>query len=560
MYMSFGILFSCQFILTSLLSNRFTEEEFFSSMSLRESLGGIQEAAFPTSSTPHMQPGAPSNFTKDAQKNSYGLIFCPGAESKGTIDSHSVTCKGLCCCSGYKANDKECFGGSMFNLQEASHPQFVSRCDESAFDNDESPTISFNDDSSGFERNSRVEDMPQIENRDVNIARCSKKCGFSSSLITTTTVPSPSFEFYVSSDQGINLCVDLNSSPSDWIKKLKEEVYMSENVCHNKCQSIHQELGHFGERNKQINSSFKMNLDAGQTKDDHLQTGCSSSSLMKEPSYIGFDLPNECNGSLASNAMKLSGVVVHMVEPLRDKGIVPSKTNSDAQDQMVSGTESGKDGCLINLDSDAIDTPWVKSGGDSVASTSDGSTSVVTLEHQILKLDNEICENSTLLNSGNLLNPAHLIGGSVEMLSTEVEIDPKGTKLSPCKNDNLVDLVDPMHNIGTETVKAAYLRELNHGTCMNHLPTCVEEQEMKKITNGREHSECLENDGSYEKTCIRLENRESNEGLCKKRPCVDSDDNLDSGKPDAKIFGTVRHFAGKVLPRRSMRLVSKVPF
>ncbi|XP_020088831.1 uncharacterized protein LOC109710562 isoform X1 [Ananas comosus] len=39
-----------------------------------------------------------------------------------------------------------------------------------------------------------------------------------------STKATPSFEFFVMSEDGINLCVDLDSTPSSWIKSLKDEV------------------------------------------------------------------------------------------------------------------------------------------------------------------------------------------------------------------------------------------------------------------------------------------------------------------------------------------------
>ena len=63
--------------------------------------------------------------------------------------------------------------------------------------------------------------------------------------------------------------------------------------------------------------------------------------------------------------------------------------------------------------------------------------------------------------------------------------------------------------------------------------------------------ELFENSGGLDKV-------ESN-GLGKKRAYIDGDQN-DCSMLDAKILRSTKHLIRKVLPRRSMRLVSKVLF
>lgn len=45
-----------------------------------------------------------------------------------------------------------------------------------------------------------------------------------SSIVTETTARPASFQFFVTSDEGINLFVDLNSGPADWVLSLKDEI------------------------------------------------------------------------------------------------------------------------------------------------------------------------------------------------------------------------------------------------------------------------------------------------------------------------------------------------
>ncbi|KAK6279433.1 hypothetical protein POUND7_019700 [Theobroma cacao] len=75
-----------------------------------------------------------------------------------------------------------------------------------------------------------------------------------------------------------------------------------------------------------------------------------------------------------------------------------------------------------------------------------------------------------------------------------------------------------------------------------------------KIINGGESSECSQ-DELFEKIGGGLDKVESN-GLGKKRTYIDGDQN-DCSMLDAKILRSTKHLIRKVLPRRSMRLVSK---
>ena len=80
------------------------------------------------------------------------------------------------------------------------------------------------------------------------------------SLKATTEIPPSSFEFYVWSDEGINLHVNLNSSPSDCTNRFKKEVYISENVHQNKSCSFWQEISCLVENSTIEKSSFLPNM------------------------------------------------------------------------------------------------------------------------------------------------------------------------------------------------------------------------------------------------------------------------------------------------------------
>ncbi|PKA59297.1 hypothetical protein AXF42_Ash001391 [Apostasia shenzhenica] len=65
----------------------------------------------------------------------------------------------------------------------------------------------------------------------------SKKDGLAS-VNDTSTNAAPSFEFFVMSDEGINLYIDLNSGPSDWIRSLKDNVCINQITQHQRLGSV----------------------------------------------------------------------------------------------------------------------------------------------------------------------------------------------------------------------------------------------------------------------------------------------------------------------------------
>lgn len=325
-----------------------------------------------------------------------------------------------------------------------------------------------------------LEDTPQLHRREINTGAC-PKVNASSSMEATTKVPA-SFEFYVSSEEGIKLCVDLNSCPSDWIKKYKNQVYLCENVSNTKSRCLHQELGRIGESNKQMKSSFLQSMDPGQIKDGRVQAEPIPSLVVGKNIHVGIDHADGGDKSLTSLPIIPCGLAVDMPECLEDvQGIISSKPSSDVQNQMISNTEScSKNECAAAIDSDIIDAPIEKTACNfAVNSISDGSVDIVALEHQNAKHDDEGCENSTLQNSciienASVVFPGCLVSHSMEMQLSEDGNCHKHASCSPHKNGEFLDPGDSKHNIGNE--QDALANSSVNDPCMSHLPTCFEEQ------------------------------------------------------------------------------------
>ncbi|XP_009781549.1 uncharacterized protein LOC107800744 isoform X2 [Nicotiana tabacum] len=86
----------------------------------------------------------------------------------------------------------------------------------------------------------------------------------------------PSFEFSVSSEDGINLSVDLNSCPSDRFRRLEKEECVCNTMQNKKFQSFRQEIQYLN--NRQMTSSFLWETDSDRkTNSGHAQTVSSPS-------------------------------------------------------------------------------------------------------------------------------------------------------------------------------------------------------------------------------------------------------------------------------------------
>lgn len=122
----------------------------------------------------------------------------------------------------------------------------------------------------------------------------------------------PSFEFSVSSEDGINLYVDLNSSPSDSFKRLEKKVCVCHNLQNHKFQSFCQEIQYLG-NNRQMTSSFFWKTDSdSRFNSGHAQT-VSSARLCgtvdvvchtgnTDDASLGFSaMPKSCDGSVETS-------------------------------------------------------------------------------------------------------------------------------------------------------------------------------------------------------------------------------------------------------------------
>ncbi|KAI5558144.1 hypothetical protein POPTR_017G029800v4 [Populus trichocarpa] len=500
------------------------------------SIVGVQNALLHTSSMPPLQPKPALNSIQDG----FELRSCPGEEiNKGNRNFKYNKSESFI---GPGAYNKEIFGGLINDFREVSPSQFFSQYAGSHV-NHNKPQLSLG---------GRVEDSPPFHGTDVNTIASSEE-NAQPSMKTTANVPA-SFEFHVSSEEGIKLCVDLNSSPSEWIKKYKNQVSLCDNVVNTKSRSLYQELGCIGESNKKMKSSVLQNMDSDQIRDDFVQTDPSPSSVAGKNINVSNGHPVGGNNSLISSPIIPCGVVVDVTQSLEaDPGLASAEPSSDGQNQKTSNTEScSKKESIAAPDSDITDTTLEKTACNfAVNSISNGSVDCIALMHQSSKRDDEVCENSTQQNSCNLENASVVFPGCfMEMQLSETGNYPKDASCLPHKNGKFLDPYNSKHNRGSEQDGLANSSENNR--CDNQVPACSEEQEWSNAISGRESSVCSQVDDSFGKTSLKSEILRSSEELLRKRSHVDRASQNGCGKHDTIILRSTRRSAGKVLPRRSM--------
>ncbi|KAG4179985.1 hypothetical protein ERO13_A10G137600v2 [Gossypium hirsutum] len=530
----------------------YLETQRLGSMTTTERSDEIQESGIPLALKPPF---------RNADKDFYGLISCPADSFNGGNYPQSVKCNAFGCCAGDKFYHKDGYGvGSTF-FQQTPQPQFVTQYNDNGSRNNEFPTTFFNRNCLTLTRDGRMNDMPQTEHKDTNVGACSNEAAFCSSINTPTL--SPSFQFHVSSEEGINLYVDLNSNPSEWVEKLKGEVSICQEMSHSKSQSFHKELGCFGESSKPVKDSFQLNVDAEKIKDSNIHSGLPPSLIIKENDALQLDhLDGDDDGPLDSTVMTSRAEAVEVSQLLEGhQGLSSFKALPDFQDEVnYSGVSSAKDGCLITLDSN-INSPQEMLASDGLLNISDGPLNLLTVKHQNSNLENEICDNSALHKGSNLVSsgeigPGCLSDGSLQMpMPMPKDVVHQKNKLHPPRgNGQFVNLVDPKHNIYADPGGLVGSTGLDQETYRNQLPILVEEQDRSKIINWGESLECSHNE--LFENCGMLDNVDSN-GLGKKGAYVSGDQN-NCSMLDSKVLRSAKHLSRKVLPRRSMRLVSKV--
>lgn len=314
----------------------------------------------------------------------------------------------------------------------------------------------------------------------IDDGRCPADNGFASSIESSPKVHSSSFEFYVRSEEGINLYVDLNSSPSDWTQRFKNEVHICENVQNNKCRTLHEDLGYLKEGEKEMRNSF-WNVNAQKIKDQQIKPRSSPSSKMTIDDQSELSQPEKGETSLIPFTIQPCKASVDVPSNLKeDQAPKSSELNSSALDNIISVADScAKDEGTVVLGSDVIGAHHIKSVFDSaVNSISDGLLNPVRSDHLNSNLSQckvTILQNGCSHANPTLVHPGCSVSGSVGMQSSEVASCNKDASCSHLENSGFISGFDRKHNTETEKSRLANSSGLDPEDG-NHLPVPAEER------------------------------------------------------------------------------------
>lgn len=151
-------------------------------------------------------------------------------------------------------------------------------------------------------------------------------------------VPSASFQFYVRSEEGINLCVDLKSTPSDWISSLKDKVSIYQNVQKDNFS------GGLNEMDTNINSSIesRSHLDEG---NQTVSSSCMTCSYAQNCTASGslscsadMEVPLQNPADITSAAIK--GIATGPSKKTLKNLDVNLRTNARVTNQLILKTDN----------------------------------------------------------------------------------------------------------------------------------------------------------------------------------------------------------------------------
>uniref|UniRef100_A0A0A0KXF4 Uncharacterized protein n=1 Tax=Cucumis sativus TaxID=3659 RepID=A0A0A0KXF4_CUCSA len=376
--------------------------------------------------------------------------------------------------------------------------------------------------------------IPEVQSRRVEHTCLAQNVNASADSPKTSSEVFPSaIEFYVWSDEGINLYVDLNSSPLDWTERLKNEVYICESIYRDK--RLQQNLCWF-KGHKEFAKSFQWNNHAGLFKGGYLQKETPSCSNLMINNSTEAGRLDEADGSVIFSRITSHAINADASENLdENQTIISSETDFDRQNQKIAGSEfcAEEDNRATSLDFEIDNDLQKKENSDPI---SGGQSDLSILVHQNFTLESEMCESSTLQNSCSALNlsvenPGSSAAGSMDMESSDIEQCSKDVSCSPCRalpqgDSNVSDYC---------------------------LQTSAEKSERNNLSVATESSECSQIRESMEKTLPVSHSLESN-GAHKKRKLTKTETKCYS-QPDRRVLRSVTN--KQRLPRRSRRLVSK---
>ncbi|XP_077229337.1 uncharacterized protein LOC143862217 [Tasmannia lanceolata] len=416
--------------------------------------------------------------------------------------------------------------------------------------------------------NSEIDNLQQIHSRNIKVG---------SSNDNRMEVP-PSFQFFVRSDEGINLCVDLSSSPSNWVKSLKDEVCMQQRMNPSKSRVLHQELRLLGDNVEHMKILVKYPETSLQTKESECNI---DSRAIKSP--VRSTVIQDCNSGayhlesanepLRSSAITSNGFPVENLRHLEeDKRVMPSACipNSDIQNKNTSNLD-------VNMISDGPYFPnSLECQLSKIASNPEKSEAHIVSFSNVVsgvseKVNPPLCgEIHEDFSSSNIIShekhSGYSASGSLEMQLARVTFDYEGTSAPPCHFGDQQGLDCPKNNLQLEKGGLADHQLEKEACCKLGSPvvdpTSVlpEEEGRSALINEKESSECSQFDNLLDMTSKRTHSSEFQEESPSRRLRNKSENphNAHAKSILMNLRSSKNLGQEQLLPRRSKRLVSKL--
>ncbi|XP_010524840.1 PREDICTED: uncharacterized protein LOC104800392 isoform X2 [Tarenaya hassleriana] len=235
------------------------------------------------------------------------------------------------------------------------------------------------------------------------------------------------FEFHVSSEEGINLSVDLNFNPSDWINSMTNEVRICNSIRSKKSRLSDEGTDYHTESKKQKSES-PLNVNPGLGKDGPAVEESSISLPLKGNSQIPPDHQPSGGGSLTSTVIEPCSTKRdasdRYKEDQRHNLYIPDP-DASAPGQIVSCAELCSNSCcMVSLELDCVMSPGKKTASDSVTVTAECPSTLDTRDNLMGELPNEISENPSQesprkVGNSSTVTPICPGGGGSETSSSE---------------------------------------------------------------------------------------------------------------------------------------------
>ncbi|CAN8280065.1 unnamed protein product [Cochlearia groenlandica] len=304
---------------------------------------------------------------------------------------------------------------------------------------------------------------PQLENR-------------SKEVDNGDSPSSSSFEFHVSSENGISLSVDLNFNPSDWINSMRNEINVFDSM---------------DRRITDIDNATKCKKPkvSGQDKVGDVRRESSLSPAIIDNTQVLTDFQTNGEQSLASSTIQPSSKHKEGLDTCNgENGLKVSIPDSSGPGQIISScVESCSKSCCVNpVDLSCVNASGKKSKSDSIMVASEQN-------HQAEDLLIEIQENPStesfqkVGNSSTVMCPER--AGS-ELSTSEVEACQP--LCSPRKTSGSSNISSSEHIIDRESTSYPESLKFHYNGGMNCLPPNTEPQEKSEVISEQARSDRLD--------------------------------------------------------------------